>query len=85
MKMWKKKEKKRKGWGKDEENEKVENKKINQLPDKLETLNLDYSSEVNDNEWKCEKRRKKTNEKNERKMKKKKRTKRKNSTNFPMR
>ena len=54
--MWKKKKKKRKGREKDEENEKAENKKINYLPDKLETWNLDHSSEVDDSEWKCEKK-----------------------------
>ena len=29
------------------------------LPGELETWNLDHSSEVDDNEWKCEKTRKK--------------------------
>ena len=31
-----------------------------EFPDEVEILNLDYSSEVDDNEWKCEKRRIKT-------------------------
>ena len=56
--MWKKK-KKRKGREKNEENEKDENKKLNYVPDQLEIWNLYHSSEVNNNEWKCEKRRKK--------------------------
>ena len=46
----KKEEKKRKGREKDEENEKDENKKLNYLPDQLETRNLDHSSDMNDNE-----------------------------------
>ena len=51
MKMWKKKKKKRKGLEKDE---KDENKKLNKLPDELETWNLDHTSEVDDNEFvKC--------------------------------
>ena len=32
---------------------------LNKLPDELETWNLDHSSEEDDNEWKCKKRRKK--------------------------
>ena len=54
----KKEEKKRKGREKDEEIGKDENKKLNWLPDQLETWNLDHSSDVNDNEWKYEKRKK---------------------------
>ena len=37
-----------------------ENKKLNLLPDQLLTWNLDHSSEVDDNEWKCEIKKKKT-------------------------
>ena len=43
MKMWKKEGK----------NEKDKNKKLNKLPDELETWNLDPRSEDDDNEWKC--------------------------------
>ena len=47
----KEKKKKRKGWEKDEENEKVENKKLKWLLDQLEIWNLDQSSDVNGIEW----------------------------------
>ena len=50
-----------KGWAKGKENKKDENKKLNEIPDELETWNLDHSSEVDDNEWKYEKRRKNSN------------------------
>ena len=53
----KKEVKKWKGREKDE-NKKDENKKLKWLPNELETWNLDHCSDVNDNEWKCEKRRK---------------------------
>ena len=60
MKISKKEEERRKGREKDEENEKDENEKLNLLPDHLETWNLDHSSEMDENEWKYKKRRKKT-------------------------
>ena len=81
---WKCEKKIRKGWEKDE-NEKDENEKLNQLPDQLETWNLDYSSEVDDNEWKWEKKRKKKkNEKGREKDEEKEKDENKNWTNFSM-
>ena len=55
-KCGKRRKKKRKGREKDEEN-KIRRKKLNELPDEQETWNLDHNSEVDDNEWNCEKRR----------------------------
>ena len=60
MKMWRKKGKKRKEREKNVENEKYESKKLKSFPDELQTWNLDHSSEVDNDEWKYEKRRKKT-------------------------